>query len=227
MTEGNPPAPVSDSEPVTPEPGAPAAAPEAPAAAPEAPATVTPAPAPGPARRPRPEWLTPLIVIAIAMIVLTVVSTSAVLMIGGSAAPTYPPGYWQGSALSSSGPWPIAVQSYGPGDVSKYDASTPESAFKSYINAISTGDRASADQMLSARARSIGDSSSLIGPTIEGSYSSVTIESSRVTGDTATLNVTIHSSFGDGVGTSTMSRSEIVGLVREGDTWKIDTEEDS
>ncbi len=220
MTEGNPPAPVSESEPGTPGPGAPAAAPEAPA-------TFAPAPAPPPAlaRGPRPEWLTPLIVIAIAMIVLTVVSTSAVLMIGGSAAPTYPPGYWQGSALSS--PWPIAVQSYGAGDVSKYDASTPESAFKSYINAISTGDRASADQMLSARARSIGDSSSLIGPTIEGSYSSVTIESSRVTGDTATLNVTIHSSFGDGVGTPTMSRSEIVGLVREGDTWKIDTEEDS
>ena len=165
----------------------------------------------------------PLIVIAIAMIVLTVVSTAAVLTIGGSDVPTYPPGYWQGSALSS--PWPIAVPTYGPGDVSKYDASTPENAFRSYINAIAMGDRASADQMLSARARSIGDSSSQIGPKIEGSYSSVTIESSRVTGDTATLNVTIRSSFGDGVGTPTMSWSEIVGLVREGDTWKIDTEE--
>jgi hypothetical protein len=48
-----------------------------------------------------------------------------------------------------------------------------------------------------------------------------------VTGDTATLNVTIQSFFGDGVGASKMSWSEIVGLVREGDTWKIDTEEDS
>lgn len=220
MNEGDPIVPAPQSEPGTPEPGAPAAAPEAPATF--APA---PAPAPGPARRPRPEWLTPLIVIAIAMIVLTVVSTAAVLTIGGSDAPTYPPGYWQGSALSS--PWPIAVPSYGPGDVSKYDASTPESAFRSYINAIARGDRASADQMLSARARSIGDSSSQIGPTIEGSYTSVTIESSRETGDTATLNVTIHSSFGDGVGAPTMSWSEIVGLVREGDTWKIDTEEDS
>ena len=220
MTEGNPPAPVSASEPGIPERGALAAAPEAPATF--APA---PAPAPGPARRPRPEWLMPLIVIAIAMIVLTVVSTAAVLTIGGSDAPTYPPGYWQGSALSS--PWPIAVPTYGPGDVSKYDASTPENAFRSYINAIAVGDRASADQMLSARARSIGDSSSQIGPTIEGSYTSVTIESSRVTGDTATLNVTIQSFFGDGVGASKMSWSEIVGLVREGDTWKIDTEEDS
>lgn len=225
MNEGDPIVPAPQSVPGTPEPGAPAVAAEAPAAAPEARATFVPAPTPAPARRPRPEWLMPLIVIAIAMIVLMVVSTAAVLTIGGSDAPTYPPGYWQGSALSS--PWPIAVPTYGPGDVSKYDASTPENAFRSYINAITRGDNASADQMLSARARSIGDNSSLMAPPVDGSYTSVTIESSRETGDRATLNVTIHSSFGDGAGAPTLSWGEIVGLVREGDTWKIDTEENS
>ena len=221
MAEANRPASVpgpapeaSPAEPTASAPEAPAPAPAEPAAsAPEAPSAPT-----GPfafsrfsAHAARAEWLRPLVVVAVAMIVLTVVSTAAVLTVGGPAAP-----------VSSEAP-----SSYDIISVPNFAAGSPEVAYLSYVAAIQKGDYDAADAMLSSSAIAAGEDSTTLG--LEDSIGAFTptVGKTEVDGDTATLYVTLQKAMGDESAAPTFSLDVTVHLVREGGIWKIDSEQEN
>lgn len=155
-----------------------------------------PTPPPVPPSTSRKEWLRPLAIIAVAMIVLTVLSSAAVL--------------WMGDRT---------VQA-------SYPAGTPEAAMQAYIAAYEKGDYDTASSYLSSRLKSEG-----ITTKVAGSYGpsaaglGVTITSARVNGDRATLVVQITRSSNSVLGNTSSSYETSVALVREGGSWKIDSED--
>jgi len=154
-----------------------------------------PDPAPAPVTAPRKEWLMPLATIAVAMIVLTILSTSAVLwMGGGTSQPSYAPG-------------------------------TPEAAMQEFVDAYKRGDYVTVDSYLSSRLKSEGITTKMGGGLgTSGAELTVTITSARVNGDRATLDVQITRSSNSFLGNTSSSYGASVDLVREGGSWKIDSE---
>ena len=211
MTEGNRPASVPGPAPAEPA----ASAPEAPAPAPAEPAASAPE-APSAfsrfsAHAARAEWLRPLVVVAVAMIVLTVVSTAAVLTVGGPAAP-----------VSSEAP-----SSYDIISVPNFAAGSPEVAYLSYVAAIQKGDYDAADAMLSSSAIAAGEDSTTLGPEDSIGAFTPTVGKTEGDGDTATLYVTLQMAMGDESAAPTFSLDVTVHLVREGGIWKIDSEQEN
>jgi hypothetical protein len=108
----------------------------------------------------RRDWLRPLVGIAAAMIILTIVSTAAVMVVGGAAR------------------------------TPDYGAGTPQDAFIKFASAVQAGDYATADTYLSSRLRQNGVSSLQFGgPETGMPAASVAIASQQINGDMATLQV--------------------------------------
>ena len=203
---------IPKQDPLAPEaPAAPEAAAFDAAAAgdPQAPQPEPPAaPAAAPARARRrltgPEWLRPLILVAIAMIALTAVSTAVVLTVGGATAQTGGPG-----------------------------TGSPEAAFNSYVDALQRGDVNAADGMLSARARANGQTAMTMSPDLAlpvstgdaSVSSSATVDSSEVSGDSATVHVTITITANADLLMPDTIVSATVYMVYENGSWKVDSEQ--
>lgn len=101
------------------------------------------------------------------------------------------------------------------------DPSTPEGVVQTYTNTVVSGDREAAMKLLSSELRDNCDTSDV------GILSSVrvTLISTKVFGDTATVRVTIANDPNSGVfGGASYESEESFTLVREGGSnWKIDS----
>lgn len=105
-----------------------------------------------------------------------------------------------------------------------YAADGPQAAFQGWVAAVHSGDWANADTYLSSRLRQHGVvSKSIFGPT-SATGAQITIDSARVYGTSATLQITVQHSTGVGVGTTSYTSGTEVQMVREDGAWKLDSE---
>ena len=143
----------------------------------------------------RRDWLRPLVGIAAAMLVLTIVSTAAVMLVGGTARTVV------------------------------YGAGSPQEAFQKFASAVQASDYATADTYLSKRVRQEGLSSSQFGgPAMGRPDGSVSIESAQVNGDTATLQVTFTFYTSAGFNNNVNGSQQSVQMILEDGGWKVDSE---
>jgi hypothetical protein len=110
----------------------------------------------------------------------------------------------------------LVVVSVGSQSGSSNTSATPEAAYRAYLAAIQSGDFATAESMLSSRARSAGLDPRTLGPESQTTFPTPTIEGVLVAGDTATLRVRLIS--GD------IGIDATVYMVLENGAWKIDSE---
>jgi hypothetical protein len=143
----------------------------------------------------RRDWLRPLVGIAAAMLVLTIVSTAAVMLVGGTARTVV------------------------------YGAGSPPEAFLKFASAVQAGDYSTADMYLSKRVRQEGLSSIQFGgPATGRPAGSVSIDSAQVNGDTATLQVSYTFYTSVGFSNTLNGTSQPVQMIREDGGWKVDSE---
>lgn len=143
----------------------------------------------------RRDWLRPLVGIAAAMLVLTIVSTAAVMLVGGAARTVV------------------------------YGAGTPQEAYLKFASAVQAGDYATADTYLSKSARQQGLSSAQVGgPAMGRTAGSVSIDSAQVNGDSATLQVTFTFYTSAGFSNNLNGTSQPVQMILEDGGWKVDAQ---
>ena len=94
-----------------------------------------------------------------------------------------------------------------------------------FVDAYKRGDYVTVDSYLSSRLKSEGITTKMGGGLgTSGAELTVTITSARVNGDRATLDVQITRSSNSFLGNTSSSYGASVDLVREGGSWKIDSE---
>jgi hypothetical protein len=104
-----------------------------------------------------------------------------------------------------------------------YPAGSPEAAFQEFVTAAQNGDWATADTLMSSNMRAQGQSSQ---PMVAGMLSggtTVSINSSTRTGNTATLSVSYTYNSGSLFGSSTYTTVGNVSMILGADGWKLDS----